>query len=288
MDFSSTTATCTHGAMLASLSEVEESFNIIVPLSAIANAARVIPKSKESGAFRSKSRDISKCFPSPKSVPSAASTTPFLQPLDFRKSASFSGEPMTSARLREKFLSKISRAVPSPSAAKDTVSESSKAGSAFPARDFPPPLSSPKSLSYPFFLNHFLNSPPLNLGSVRVFSHLPSGPILRESTGRRFASLLRGTAARQTFGEDATALHGLKPMSFANFQRLGFDEVAHFQNQLGGGGFLRGIPRRTRRRASTPLEGRRTPRFCRPPAAETALSRAARGRPPCIRARPRA
>ena len=237
MDFSSTTATCTHGAMLASLSEVEESFSTTAPLSAIAKAARVIPKSKESGSFRSKSRDISKCFSSPKAVPSAASTTPFLQPLDFRKSASFSGELMTSARLREKFLSKISRAVPSPSAAKDTVSESSKAGSAFPARDFSAALILSKKSFLSIFFEPFSKFAAPEFRERAGFQPPAERPDSKGVYRQQIREPIERNRGAPDFRRGRNGAPRLESDVVCDFQRLGFNEVAHFQNQVGEGDF---------------------------------------------------
>ena len=130
------TATCTHGAMLASLSEVVESFKTIMPLSAMAKSAGVMPKSYESAESLSNSKEMSNSPPSPKSVPNFGSITPFLQPLDFKKPAMSLGEVIISARFFTKFLSNTVRAPPSPIAAYDTVSESSKSGSLLFKRDF--------------------------------------------------------------------------------------------------------------------------------------------------------
>ena len=48
---------------------------------------------------------------------------------------------------------------------------------------------------------------------------------------------MRGTEARQTFGEDATALHGLKPMSFATFSDLVLTRSRIFRIRSGRGIF---------------------------------------------------
>lgn len=119
----------------------------------------------------------------------------------------------------------------------DTVSESSKAGSAFPARDFSAALILSKKSFLSIFFEPFSKFAAPEFGERAGFQPPAEWPDSKGVYRQEIRKPVEGDGGAPDFRRGRHGAPRLEADVVCDFQRLGFDEVAHFQNQVGEGDF---------------------------------------------------